>query len=154
MKAFYVAAALAAIAVAAPASAQDWNLNPTYGQVSLRADFTPDPYNVQVTSGGSIRASDRLSNCSGYVANAPDFRLHWDGTGNLPLIISANSRADTTLVINGPDGQWWCDDDSGEGTNPSIRFTSPRSGQYDIWVGNYTNENNPATLSISELYSH
>ena len=145
---------MAALVIAAPAAAQDWRLNPTYGQVSLRAGFTPDPYNVQVTSGGSIRASNRFTNCAGFIANAPDFRLHWDGRGNLPLVISVSSHADTTLVINGPDQQWWCDDDSGQGTNPSIRFDSPRSGQYDIWVGNYTNENNRATLSISELYSH
>lgn len=154
MKAFYIAAALAAMAVVAPASAQDWNLNPTYGQVSLQPGFTPDPYNVQVTSGGNIRAGDRLNNCTGTIANAPDFRLQWGGGGTLPLIISVSSRADTTLVINGPDGQWWCDDDSGEGTNPSVRFNSAGGGQYDIWVGDYSSGNNPATLSISELYSH
>ena len=145
---------MAALVVAAPAAAQDWRLDPNFGQVSLRAGFTPDPYNVQVTSGGSIRASNRFTNCAGYISNAPDFRLHWDGRGNLPLVISVNSHADTTLVINGPDQQWWCDDDSGQGTNPSIRFNAPRSGQYDIWVGNYTDANNRATLSISELYSH
>ena len=149
-----ILAAAAAVLLATPAAAQDYSLNPNYGSVSLRAGFTPDPYNVSVTSGGSIAASRQFSGCQGYISNAPDFRVHWDGRGNLPLVISVSSNADTTLVVNGPDGQWWCDDDSGEGLNPSIRFSSPRSGQYDIWVGTYNDSFERATLSISELYSH
>lgn len=153
MKGILLAAA-AVILAATPVVAQDYSLDPTYGSVSLRAGFTPDPYNVSVTSGGNIAASQEFNGCQGYISNAPDFRLHWDGRGNLPLVISVSSAADTTLVINGPDAQWWCDDDSGQGTNPSIRFSSPQSGQYDIWVGTYNNAYESATLSVSELYSH
>src|SRR5690606_41682480 len=58
-----------------------------------------------------------------------DVRLHWSGGGNLPLIFSVSSSRDTTLVVNGPNGRWYCDDDSGEGTNPSLRFGSPMAGQ-------------------------
>ena len=153
MKRFFLAAAAAAL-MAAPVAAQDFSLNPHFGSVRLSAGFTPDPYNVAVTSGGSIDASRVFSNCRGFISNAPDFRLHYNGQSSLPLIISVDSNADTTLVINGPDGQWWCDDDSGDGLNPSVRFSRPMAGQYDIWVGTYNNSYERGTLSISELYSH
>ena len=81
-------------------------------------------------------------------------RLHWSGGGNLPLVISVSSNRDTTLVVNGPNGRWYCDDDSGEGLNPSLRFGSPMSGQYDIWIGSYSGDYVSGTLSISELYSN
>ena len=145
--------------------AQDWRLDPIYETVTLRAGFTPDPYEVRLVSGGSVdvqrnigsRADGRVGDrrCRGFVANAPDVRLRFTaGSGVLPLIISVDSSADTTLVVNGPDGVWYCDDDSGQGLNPSLRFTNPQSGQYDIWVGTFGGSSmEPATLVISELRS-
>jgi hypothetical protein len=67
------------------------------------------------------------------------------------LIFSVRADSDTTLVINGPDGRWYCNDDA-NGVNPAFRFASPRSGQYDVWVGTYSNSGlRPARLFISEL---
>lgn len=149
-------AATAAIAAvfAGAASAQDFSQNPTYGVANLNSGFTPDPYVVNVQSGGSINATHLGGSCAGFVANAPDVRLNFTA-GSLPLIISANSSADTTLVVNGPDGRWYCDDDSGNaGMNPMVRFNGPASGQYDIWIGTYGNASlQPAQLHISELYT-
>ncbi|MGP1275193.1 MAG: peptidase [Caulobacterales bacterium] len=132
----------------------DWSLNPTYETVNLRGGFTPDPYRVRLQSGGPLSASDTASsNCRGYISEAPDVRLNFQ-PGSLPLIISVASSADTTLVINGPDGGWYCDDDSGVGTNPSIQWDRPMAGQYDIWVGTYGSTSlREAVLVISELYS-
>jgi hypothetical protein len=147
------AAGLAAFMAAAAAGAQNYTLNPSYGTVNLSGGFTPDPYIVEVQSGGGIAANSLGSGCVGNIANAPDVRLNF-AAGSLPLIISVDSRADTTLVINGPDGRWYCDDDGGQGLNPSIRFGSPQSGQYDIWIGTYgSSELRNAELHISELYS-
>lgn len=146
-------AAVTAALLCAPAAAQNINADPTYETVRLNSGFTPDPYTVSLQSGGSIEASQAASSCRGYVANAPDVRLHYS-SGSLPLIISVAASADTTLVINAPDGRWYCDDDSGDGYNPSVRFNSPGSGRYEIWVGTYGGANlEPATLNISELYS-
>ena len=39
------------------------------------------------------------------------------------------------------------------GLNPSLRFGSPQSGQYDIWVGAYGGGNASAQLVISEVSS-
>ena len=77
-------------------------------------------------------------------ARAPDARLIWGGG---EMTIGANSNADTTLVVNGPDGEWYCSDDV-NGLNPAIRFGE--AGQYDIWVGVYEGTNAPATLYVTE----
>lgn len=148
-------AALAAVASAGIAAAQNYSLNPTYGTATLNAGFTPDPYVVNLQSGGSINASTAISSsCRGFIANAPDVRIHYRA-GSYPLIFSVASNSDTTLVINGPDGSWYCDDDGGNnGLNPAIRFGSPMSGQYDVWIGTYGSASlQPAQLHISELYS-
>jgi hypothetical protein len=147
-----VSATIFAAAVAAPAIAQNANLNPTYGTVQLRAGFSDDPRLVELQSGGSIDASAIGSPCRGFVANAPDVRVVYSA-GSLPLIFSADSSSDTTLVVNAPDGRWYCDDDSGEGLNPSVRFNQPLSGRYEVWVGTYGSASvRSAVLGISELY--
>lgn len=148
-------AATASVAVI-PASAQNVNLRPNFATVNLRTGFARDPNVVNVRSGGNIDASRLGANCRGFISNAPDVRLNFVAGSRLPLIISANSRADTTLVINGPDGRWYCDDDSGRlGMNPSVRFQNVQSGRYEIWVGTYGQANSfaPTQLHISELYS-
>ena len=146
-------AALLAMSAGA-ATAQNFGLNPNYGTVALAGGFTPDPYVVNLQSGGNIDASRLGGNCRGFITDAPDVRLNWT-PGSLPLIISVAASADTTLVINGPDGQWYCDDDGGaNGLNPAVTFNPSRGGQYDIWVGTYGNASlQPAQLNISELYS-
>lgn len=138
---------------AAPATAQNVNANPNYETVHLESGFTPDPYYIRLQSGGSIDAQSISSDCRGFISDAPDVRLHFEA-GRLPLLISALSDSDTTLVINAPNGRWYCDDDSGEGLNPSVRFDPVVSGRYEIWVGTYGGRSLEATrLSISELYS-
>jgi hypothetical protein len=132
----------------------DYSASPTYGTVSLSAGFPSDPRVVSLQSGGPIPASNISPSCEGYVARAPDVRLIYHA-GELPLILSVASSADTTLVVNSPGGQWYCDDDSGtNGVNPSLRFSRPVSGQYDIWVGTYGGTGtNSARLHISEVSS-
>lgn len=139
--------------LAAPALAQDYNADANFGEVSLAAGFTPDPHLTSLRAGGSLDVSTRLNQCQGFVSSAPDIRLIWSGSSSLPLKISAQASADVTLVVNGPNGEWYCDDDSGEGTNPSLTL-KPESGRYEIWVGTYSSgQTQRAVLSISELES-
>lgn len=157
---FKVVQAIGAVATAlflfvAPASAQDWTASPNYGSVNLTTGFQPDPYFINLTAGGSIDVSRTLGgSCRGFVTSAPDFDLYFTGGSNLPLAISVTSSSDTTLVINGPNGTWYCDDDSGNGLNPSIVFNYPQSGLYDIWVGTYGSTPASAQLAISELSTY
>lgn len=153
---FAAVAALAAVTTAGVAVAQNYSLNPTYGTLNLSAGFRPDPQVINLQSGGGAQgtadASRLGSPCVGIISNAPDVRLNYS-SGQYQLMISVDSSADTTLVINGPDGRWYCDDDGGNnGLNPAVTFSSPSSGQYDIWVGTYgRNTNEAAQLYISEI---
>lgn len=152
-------AAIAAITLAftvVPSAAQDWTAAPSYGSVSLTTGFTPDPYYVSLQSGGPINSAQTLGGaCRGFIANAPDFDLYFTAGSSLPLAISATSGSDITLVVHAPDGRWYCDDDSGDGLDPSLVFTNPQSGLYDIWVGTYANASlQNATLAISELSTY
>ena len=148
--------ALATLAIiATPAIAQNLSAGPTYGTYSLSGGFNPDPTNIRVSSGGSIDASKLGNGCTGFIASAPDVRVNYD-PGSLPLIISVSSSADTSLIINLPNGEWLCDDDSGNGAlNPSISLRNVQAGQYDIWVGTYgSTDAKSAQLSLSELTSY
>ena len=147
-------AVLAASIALVPVAAQDFNAAPNFGTVNLRAGFTPDPRVVAVRAGGNLDASGISGSCRGFISNAPDVRLNYTN-GSYPLILSVASGADTTLVVNAPDGSWYCDDDGGvNGLNPAIRFNNPQGGQYDIWVGTYRSGNlESARLHISEVRS-
>jgi len=132
------------------AATQDPELKPTYGQVKLKAGFTPDPYTKQVEAGGPIETN--LGGVKAWVAKAPDFKLFYTA-GNFPLTIHVECNEDTTLLINLPDGKWIANDDGrNNGLNPLLRFEKPQSGRYDIWVGTFRKGGTPpAKLLITEL---
>ena len=90
------------------------------------------------------------SSCTGYInAEQPDFRVQYEA-GDYPLSFLVESVADTTLIINAPDAQWYCNDDF-DGANPMVMFDYPESGQYDIWIGHYGDgSTHAATLEITE----
>jgi hypothetical protein len=143
--------------VGAPTSgnAQELDVDgtPFYGTINLRQVFTPDPRSVRVTSGGDINLAEELDNCVGYVSSQPDFRVEFTRRNNseLPLIFTVRANHDTTLLINDPTGEWYCDDDSGGGNRPLVEFSYPEAGTYDVWVGNYNiDEQRPANLRITE----
>lgn len=150
----------AGVSIAAPPSGQkgqksqtpavDITQNATFGSVSLSSGFTPDPYRIDMVSGGSVDATTVANGCVGMVATAPDFQLTYSA-GSLPLIFGVTSDNDTTLVINGPNGRWYCDDDSGDGTNPLMSIPDPLSGVYDVFVGAYGGNGASAQLYITEL---
>ncbi len=148
-------AAAAAVMTYAPATAQNYNAAPNYGTVQLTTGFLPDPRIISLQAGGNLPAQRLNSRCMGWVTNRPDVRLIYRAGDTFPLIISANSAADTTLIVNAPDGSWHCNDDGGNGPlNPSITFRRPQSGRYEIWVGTYNRGPTAAArLSISEVSS-
>lgn len=142
-----VAAALTAVAL--PAAAQDASLTAISGEIRLSAGFTPDPYRVQVTAGGNIDGARLPGACVGNISSAPDFEVTYSA-GGLPLVFRTLSGVDTTLIINGPNGQWYCDDDSYGDGDAQVRFNNPQSGTYDVWVGTFGGGTSAATLLITE----
>ncbi len=129
---------------------QDYKLKPNFGTKTLRTGFTPDPFFKQVIAGGNktvIAAGIRMR-----ITEAPDYRIQYTAGDTLPLSFYVRSQADTTLLINMPNGQFIADDDSGGNLNPLITLKRPMSGQYDIWIGTFNNgKTAPATLYVTEL---
>jgi len=132
------------------AFAQNPGATPTYGDIRLAPGFLPDPYEIRLQAGGTIDAAEELHpDCPGFIASAPDVNIHYQNTG-IPLYIYVESESDTTLIVQGPGDQWYCEDDTVD-LNPVMVFRPPRSGRYSIWVGTYRdNGTERATLKISE----
>lgn len=149
MRRALLASAVALLAFGGAAVAQNFSLPPAYGTLNLNAGFLPDPQVVNVVAGGNIDARRLGGQCVGAIANPPDVRLNYRA-GNFPLFISARSGADTTLVINLPNGQWLCNDDL-QGLDPGVILRNPPSGQYDIWVGTFGGGTAPAQVIVSEV---
>lgn len=154
--------ALAALATTAPLHAQDVSLLPSQGIVSLTSDFLPDPNFISLTAGGPIEGTyadaDTGDACVAHFSVAPNIRVHFTTGGEHPLSFYIDGDADTVLLINTPDGEWHCNDDSDLGpwqVDPALTFDTPFHGQYDIWVGTYDpieDDVHPsAKLYISEL---
>jgi hypothetical protein len=131
--------AIAVVMVASSASAQQ--------RVNLRAGFLPDPQQVSVFSGGGNDASNLGRSCVGRISDTPDVVLNYSSSGGR-LAFKVVSNGDTSLVINGPDGRYYCADDS-SGLNPILDWGNAPSGQYDIWVG-AVGDAASGTLLISE----
>ena len=152
-----IALAALAVGISGAATAQDIFGEPNSGTVVLEANCSDDPNTTEVISGGEISAGQSVSTCDGYISEDPDVRLNFTASGDAdayPLYISVDSEEDTTLVINAPDGQWYCNDDGGDGNNPLVVFGPAQSGDYEIWVGSYDEgQYHEATLRISELGS-
>jgi len=133
----------------------DLSLPALYGDVALSAGFTPDPYVIDVEAGGPLDADqsgvDSASDyCAGNITAAPSVELDWSGQGGR-LSLYVDSRIDTTLAVNLPDGRWLCDDDGGEGLNPAMEIQNAGSGVYDIYVGAFSDTQGSAQLNISEF---
>jgi hypothetical protein len=129
--------------------AQEIGLEPTYGSLELKSGFGNDPRVIKVTAGGPIATNK--GGVFAHISKAPSFKLYYEA-GQFPLTIHVEADADTTLLINLPDGTWVANDDQAPGNlNPLLRFPNPQSGRYDIYVGTFGTNPAPARLYITEL---
>jgi len=129
---------------------------PTYGTYTVNSGFTPDPLTYAVTAGGtemasSVNAATGMPCNAGWIASVPDVRVHYT-SGTFPLrFYTDTAGTDTTIAVNAPDGSWHCNDDT-VGLHPVIDFPTPLSGQYDVFVGTFSQNSYPnVTLKVTEL---
>jgi hypothetical protein len=115
----------------------------------LSAGFDYDPLQRRFRGGGPNNAARLPGACTANVGTAPDFRVTC-AAGGAPLIFRSVSTVDTTLVINGPDGRWYCDEDSFGDLDAEVRFNRPQSGAYDIWIGVVGRNEADAMLVVTE----
>jgi hypothetical protein len=133
-------------------SGVDPSIPATQGQTWLVGGFRnyPHPFEVDVTAGGPHSAYLINPSCRGWIDTAPNVTIHRT-EATAALIFDLAAQADTTLVILAPDGQWYCDDDSGAGNNPRLYMPFTVPGAHAVWFGTYAqNGSQPARLSISE----
>ncbi len=123
----------------------------SYGSVSLRSGFMPDPHILSGNvMGGPITGNQVNPGCRGHYQPQPSHTL-MAPTGFRQIRFLVNSGVDTTLLVMLPNGQIICDDDGGEGLNPMITTTSP-PGAIRVWVGAYsTSASGPYNIGFSEL---
>lgn len=134
----------------------DASADPHFGESMLAPGFTPDPHMVEIVSGGQVDVSDLGSECIGYAAREPDYRLHWTETGE-ELFISFRADDpddDATMVVRTPNNEWLCNDDAHAGTlDPELAIQDPPAGDYAIWIGTYVPDTSfVGELEISEIH--
>ena len=133
-----VAAGLALAFIVPPAAAQDANLDPSFGVLSLTSGFLPDPNWIRLLAGGALFATftDQSTGapCPGHFAEPPDLRVHFQPSRQYPLYLYVDADVETVLLIHTPDGDWHCNG-ARDGVAPSLRFSSPQAGPHDIWIG-------------------
>lgn len=144
-----------AILICAPAGQAQEGLNPygeaRYGRQTLAPGFQPSPYTIDVVSGGDVAVKPLAlgDNCLGYAAADPDIVLELAADFERVTFLSA-SAADTTLILNLPNGSWSCNDDT-NGLNPALVYYNPAPGSYQVWIGSYAAENfDDARLYLAE----
>jgi hypothetical protein len=133
----------------------EYQLPPNFGDTDLTAGFTPDPFSVEVVSGGPLDASYLGGECRGFATAAPDFDVTYTA-GSQGLLrfyfVAETAGEDTTLLVNAPDESWHCNDDATDSLNPQVDFEDPASGLYDIWIGSYESGTQVnGTLYVTEV---
>ena len=127
----------------------DTSLPPAFGAVELEPGFTPDPFVVDVISGGTVDLSYR--GCNGFVASAPDLTLTYgDGGDYLLIYVDSLQPALTGLAIESPGG-FSCHDEFAN-LLPGANWDDPPAGDYFIWITSPTPDQNvEALLTITEF---
>jgi serine protease Do len=127
--------------------------SPNFGERNVAPGFTPDPIEIDVTSGGPLNvAFMNLGNgCTGYATSQPDVNVRLSGTSNFLRFFFEGGGQDATLIINLPDGSWVCNDDA-VGRDPMIDLRNAGPGLYNIWVGSYSaSDRIRGKLKITEM---
>lgn len=114
----------------------DPNAAPTAGTVLL-GDGPVVARSFPAVASGSIAAARLSSTCRGHFASAPHLVLRVT-TVQRVTVTSRSNAGDLTLAVREPSGNWRCDDDGGEGTNPRLALTLV-PGVYPVWFGRYSN---------------
>ena len=125
------------------------NLAPTFGRISLPGAVTTSHYSTGRTEGAlDATGVNGQGACHGFVTAAPSYVLNL-GAAQAFLRAFVTSASDTTLIIQFPDGRFFCNDDSYNTLHPSIEGAFA-AGTYYIWVGIYrAGQRHPFRLAIT-----
>lgn len=118
--------------------------------LAIAPGFMPDPATVNSMVNATIDASTMGSQCFGYVDSSPTVTLTAQGAFAYLRIMAASNDRDTVIVIRGPGGQVWCNDDFGGELN-SGHEGPIGPGVYQIHAGFLSPHSGAIVVGASEL---
>lgn len=108
------------------------------------------PLKQAVSSAGTIPVFDidlGGARCNGYVADTPDYVFDVPN-GMEQFAVWFEGKQDASLLVVGPNGAAFCNDDSAAGNaNPQLLITKPAPGKYAVFIGRL-NQDAPAQGTI------
>lgn len=123
-----------------------------YQPITLEANFLPDPAIGTGESGGSRDATEFGSTtqgpCVGMIDTTADHRVTLQVSFDF-LRFRVHSEVDTSLVILGPNGARYCNDDT-VGLDPAIEGAFP-AGEYEVYIGTVGGTDGAYRLEITEM---
>ncbi|MBX7191179.1 MAG: hypothetical protein K1X94_03925 [Sandaracinaceae bacterium] len=129
-----------AYAFLVPPTWTDAHTAPSLGLIDLDATPSPPPVNG-LAEGGHLAPMG----CAGIVPAAPQLVLR--SASRRIVTLDVESSVDTVMLVLASDGTVSCDDDSGGGSNPSIRTVVP-AGETRVWVGLYDSETGTSSFTL------
>lgn len=145
-----------ALTLAAPAvlaSAQEAVPETRFGAYTLAPGFLPDPFIVSAVGGGPVDSASLglPEGCLGFVSEAATAAFTYSEAPSGFRIFFLGD-ADSTLIVEAPDGSTSCSDDA-FGLDPAVEFMQPQPGTYRVWIGTFGADSvSSGYLMLTEIY--
>jgi hypothetical protein len=150
-----VPAASSAAVEAEPAGAAGSEARDTVGQLLVSGPgFTPPTLQASGVAGGAVDGHSGPMACTGSYPDRPQHVLKISRRIPMLRVMADGIDRDLTLALRTPDGQWLCNDDSGDpgyGLNPAVDLAGA-SGEIEVYVGVFSDDATGAqyTLGVTE----
>lgn len=100
-----------------------------------------DPLTQEITAGGDVPAFNLdtgTTACTGFINAEPSLVFDWSGEAEA-LRVYFEGDSDATMLIRGPDGAFFCNDDAdgSRNLNPLVEIAAPAEGQYSVYIGSF-----------------
>jgi hypothetical protein len=117
--------------------------------------FVPPLLQASGVAGGPTHGRDGPSRCTGYFPDRPQHVLKVSRRIPQLRVVADGVDRDLTLAVRTPDGQWHCNDDSGDpvfGFNPAVDLPNAGPGEIEVFVGVFSSSASGAqyTLGVTE----
>jgi hypothetical protein len=114
-------------------------------KILLGAAGTPKSIDVRGYAKGTVALFKTLGDrdsaqqrCMGYGSLVPDHIVEIEQKTAAVTLQVKTREQDTTLVVQGPNNQLYCADDSSKGVKDAgLTLTDPKVGTYKVWVGTF-----------------
>ena len=121
---------------------------PAIGRLTYGPQTRVDPRVIFDISGAGTEAWPLGEGCNGYIdTTRPDVVVTAE-FGLPQLMVYMVTDGDGVLVVAGPDGTVYCNDDF-DGLNPAVMIPNPQPGDYAVFAGTYGGAGGLATMGVT-----